>query len=85
MVCSCITGQDISMRCSIFYMLITLPNRFGGTDVLCRFTPCTDLPICQAGIHAWTFQAEKLLRASWNPPVVCRWNEKVLEFRNTVF
>lgn len=85
MVCSCITGQDISMHCSIFYILITLPNRFGGTDVLCKLTPCTDLPICQTGVHAWTFQEEKFLRVLWNPPGACRQNEKVLELRNTLF
>lgn len=85
MVHSCITDQDISMHCSVFYILITLPNRFEGTDVLCTLTPWTDLTICQTGVHAWTFQAEKFLRALWNVPGAYRWNEKVLELRNTLF
>lgn len=82
MACSCITGQDISMHYSIFYILITLPNTFGGTDVLCSLTPWTDLPICQTEAHVWTFQVEKILKALWNPPGACRWNETL---RNTLF
>lgn len=73
------------MHYSIFYILITLPNRSGETDVLRSLTPWTDLPICQTAVHAWTFQAEKFLRALWNPPGACRWNEKVLELGNTLF
>lgn len=78
-VCSCITEQDISMHCSIFYILITLPNRFGGTDVLCSLTPWTDLPIWQTGVHSWAFKAEKFLRIlHGNPPGACRWNLETL-------
>lgn len=71
---------------ALFYILITLPNRFGGTDVLCSLTPWTDLPICQTGVHAWTFQAEKFLRILHGTPQgACRWNEKVLELGNPLF